>query len=282
MALGIECLLCDDPARAHDLAAVLDRINAERKDVQQQMVDAAEALVATLPVPEGEPPSAYCLHDEAWHPGVVGLVASRLKDRLFRPVFAFAPSEPGSRTLKGSGRSIPGLHLRDALAAVDARQPGLVERFGGHAMAAGLSLPADQLPAFRDALQAQVATMLTPEQLHSELLSDGELSADELGRDLAEQLRLAGPWGQGFPEPVFDGIFTVLQARPLAGRHLKMSVLPERGGVPLSAIHFGGWTGAPPPSRIHLAYQLEPDDWGGRRSVQLLVRYWQPADGRRI
>jgi single-stranded-DNA-specific exonuclease len=119
--------------------------------------------------------------------------------------------------------------------------------------------------------------MLTPEQLHSELLSDGALSADELARGLAEQLRLAGPWGQGFPEPVFDGVFTVLQARPLSGRHLKMSLLPEQGGVPLSAIHFGGWTGAPPPARLHVAYQLELDDWGGRRGVQLLVRHWLPA-----
>ena len=277
MALGIECLLCDDPSRARDLATVLDRINAERKDVQQQMVDAAEALVDAVPMSEGDLPAALCLYDEAWHPGVVGLVASRLKDRMFRPVFAFAPSEPGSNLLKGSARSIPGLHIRDALAAVDARHPGLIERFGGHAMAAGLSLPAEHLPRFRDALQGQVASMLTPEQLHSELLSDGALGADELSRPLAEQLRLAGPWGQGFPEPVFDGLFTVLQAKPLAGRHLKMSLLPEQGGVPLSAIHFGGWTGAPPPPRLHVAYQLELDDWGGRRSVQLLVRHWLPA-----
>ena len=277
MALGIECLLCDDAARAHELAAVLDRINGERKELQQQMVDEAEALVATVPLDAGALPAALCLFDPAWHPGVVGLVASRLKDRMHRPVFAFAPAEPGSDELKGSARSIPGLHIRDALAAVDARHPGLVGRFGGHAMAAGLSLPAAHFERFRDALQREVAAMLTPEQLQSELHRDGELGVDELGRPLAEQLRLAGPWGQGFPEPVFDGVFKVLQARPVASRHLKLSLLPAQGGAPLSAIQFGGWTGAPMPARIHAAYQLDLDDWGGRRGIQLLVRHWLPA-----
>lgn len=277
MALGIECLLCDDPVRAHELAGVLDRINGERKNVQQQMVDAAEALVAAVPMDEGELPPVLCLHDPSWHPGVVGLVASRLKDLMHRPVFAFAPAEPGSGLLKGSGRSIPGLHIRDALAAVDARHPGLIERFGGHAMAAGLSLPGDHLAPFRAALERQVSAMLTPEQLRSELLSDGELSPDEMGRALAEQLRLAGPWGQGFPEPLFDGVFKVAQWRQLGERHLKLSLVPQAGGAALSAIHFGGWTGAPPPSHIHAAYQLELDDWGGRRSVQLMIRHWLPA-----
>ncbi|PZO05688.1 MAG: single-stranded-DNA-specific exonuclease RecJ [Lysobacteraceae bacterium] len=278
MALGIECLLCDEPTRARELASVLDRINGERKGIQQQMVDAAEALVAAVPLDGEALPPVLCLRDDTWHPGVVGLVASRLKDRMHRPVFAFAPSEPGSPMLKGSARSIPGLHIRDALAAVDALNPGLVERFGGHAMAAGLSLPAANFERFRTALEAQVATMLTPEQLRSELLSDGELSAAELGRPLAEQLRLAGPWGQGFAEPLFDGVFKVLQWRQIGERHLKLSLVPEQGGAPLSAIQFGGWTDAPPPVRIHAAYQLELDDWGGRRSVQLLVRHWLPAD----
>ncbi|MBW8366329.1 MAG: single-stranded-DNA-specific exonuclease RecJ [Arenimonas sp.] len=278
MALGIECLLCDDPARARELASVLDRINGERKGIQQQMVDDAEALVAAVPLDDDCLPPVLCLRDDGWHPGVVGLVASRLKDRWYRPVFAFAPSEPGSHLLKGSARSIPGLHIRDVLAAVDARNPGLVERFGGHAMAAGLSLAADHFDRFRAAVEAQVATMLTPEQLRSELYSDGELTAGELGRPLAEQLRLAGPWGQGFPEPLFDGVFKVLQWRQIGERHLKLSLISEQGGAPLSAIQFGGWTGAAPSARIHAAYQLELDDWGGRRSVQLLVRHWLPAD----
>lgn len=278
MALGIECLLCDEPARARELASVLDRINGERKGIQQQMVDSAEVLVAAVVLDGDRLPPVLCLLDNAWHPGVVGLVASRLKDRWYRPVFAFAPSEPGSDLLKGSARSIPGLHIRDALAAVDALNPGLVERFGGHAMAAGLSLAAGHFERFRAALEVQVATMLSPEQLRSELHSDGELTAAELGRPLAEQLRLAGPWGQGFPEPLFDGVFKVLQWRQIGERHLKLSLVPEQGGAPLSAIQFGGWTDAPPPARIHAAYQLELDDWGGRRSVQLLVRHWLPAD----
>ncbi len=277
MALGIECLLCDDPRRARELAEVLEGINAERKDLQQQMVDTAEALVANLPLGEGELPPVLCLHEPDWHPGVVGLVASRLKDRLHRPVLAFAPEEPGSDRLKGSARSIPGLHLRDALAAVDARHPGLIERFGGHAMAAGLSLGAGQLPAFRQALETVVAGLVDPAQLRAELASDGELDAADFSRDLADQLRLAGPWGQGFPEPVFDGCFRVQSWRRVGERHLKLELAPDSGGAKLSAIHFGGWAGTAPPPRLRLAYQLEPDDWNGRRGVQLLVRHLEPA-----
>jgi single-stranded-DNA-specific exonuclease len=179
--------------------------------------------------------------------------------------------------LKGSGRSIAGLHLRDALAAVDARHPGLIERFGGHAMAAGLSLPLANFAAFEEALLAQVATQLAPELLRSELLSDGELSVSEMARPLAEQLRRAGPWGQGFPEPLFDGVFTVRQWKQLGERHLKLSLVAAQGGSAIPAIHFGGWSGEPPPARIHAAYQLELDDWNGRRSVQLLVRHWSDA-----
>jgi len=277
MALGIECLLCDDPVRARELAAVLDGINAERKDLQQQMVDTAESLVQNLPLGEGELPAVVCLHDDAWHPGVVGLVASRLKDRLHRPVLAFAPEEPGSDRLKGSARSIPGLHLRDALATVDARHPGLIERFGGHAMAAGLSLGAGQLAAFRQALETVVAGLIDPAQLRAELASDGELEAGDYSRELVDQLRLAGPWGQGFPEPVFDGRFRVASWRKVGDRHLKLALSPDAGGPELSAIHFGGWTGSAPPTQVHAAFQLEPDDWNGRRGVQLLIRHLQPA-----
>jgi single-stranded-DNA-specific exonuclease len=237
------------------------------------MVESVEALL-----PMTDAGAGVVLFDAQWHPGLVGLVASKVKERLHRPVVAFAPVEPGSDDLRGSARSIPGLHIRDALAAVDAKHPGLIERFGGHAMAAGLSLAAADFEAFREALERQVAMMLSAEQLQSELLSDGELAPADFGRALAEQLRLAGPWGQGFPEPVFDGVFTVLQARPLSGgRHLKLSLLPAQGGVPLSAIHFGGGTGAPVPERVHVAFQLELDDWNGRRGVQLLVRHWQGA-----
>jgi single-stranded-DNA-specific exonuclease len=277
MALGIECLLCDDPARAHELATVLDRINAERRDLQQQMVAEAEALADALSAPVGELPSVLCLFDPGWHAGVVGLVASKMKERMFRPAVAFAPAEAGSTLLKGSARSIPGVHLRDALAAVDALHPGLIERFGGHAMAAGLTLPEANLSRFHAAIEAQVATMLAPELLAGVLASDGALAPSELDRALVDALRLAGPWGQGFPEPLFDGEFRVQQWRSVGGRHLKMQLLAD-GGTPLPAIQFGAWTGAPSPARVRIAYQLDADDWNGRRGVQLLVRQCEAID----
>jgi single-stranded-DNA-specific exonuclease len=272
MALGIECLLCDDAGRAHELACVLDGINAERRELQQRMVDQAEVLADAMPAPAGEIPPAFCLFDPGWHAGVVGLVASRLKERMQRPVVAFAPAEGDGGWLKGSARSIPGLHLRDVLAAIDAGAPGLIERFGGHAMAAGLTLAAANLPAFEAALHAHVALRLDPELLAGELASDGELAAHELERGLADALRLAGPWGQGFAEPLFDGEFRVLQWRAVGGRHLKMTLAAAAGSTPLPAIQFGAWADAPAPARVRIAYQLAGDDWNGRRGVQLLVR----------
>jgi single-stranded-DNA-specific exonuclease len=275
MALGIECLLTDDPKRARDLAEILDGINAERRGLQQQMVDEAEALVNVLPFDEAGLPAALALFDAGWHPGVVGLVASRLKDRVHRPVVAFAPAEPDGELLRGSARSIPGFHIRDALAAVDAGYPGLIERFGGHAMAAGLTLRADRLEQFRAAFSEVALARLSAESLHSQLLTDGELTAGDITRELAEALRMAGPWGQGFAEPVFDNVFVVTQWRVLGERHLKMTLVPEHGGAPVSAIHFGGYTGEPPPVRIQAAYQLELDDFRGCQDVQLLIRHWQ-------
>ena len=277
MALGIECLLCDDAGRAHELALVLDRINGERRVLQDRMVEEAEALADALPAPAGALPPVLCLHDPGWHAGIVGLVASRLKDRMHRPVVAFAPAEGEAGWLKGSARSIPGVHLRDALAAVDARHPGLVERFGGHAMAAGLTLAAASLPRFETALAAEIAARLAPDLLAGELATDGELAAHELDRALADALRLAGPWGQGFPEPVFDGEFAVREWRAVGGRHLKMKLVADGGTTPLAAIQFGAWTGAPAPKRVRVAYQLAIDDFGGRGGVQLLVRALEPA-----
>ncbi|MFA6986391.1 MAG: single-stranded-DNA-specific exonuclease RecJ [Arenimonas sp.] len=277
MALGIECLLCDDLAHARELAAVLDGINAERRDRQQKMVDDADALVQQLPFDGAPLPAALALFDPGWHPGVVGLVASKVKDRLHRPVIAFAPADHGSTALRGSARSIPGFHIRDALAAVDASHPGLIERFGGHAMAAGLSLGRDRLDEFRAAFAAVANSRLAPELLLSQLFTDGELAPAEFTRATADALRLAGPWGQGFPEPLFDNVFLVSQWRVLGERHLKMTLLGEAGGSPISAIHFGGFVGTPPPARIHAAYQLDVDDFRGRNDIQLLIRHWLPA-----
>ena len=279
MGLGIACLLADDPGEAQLLAAQLDAINRERRDLQQSMVDDAELLLRDVALPsadgEGGLPLALCLHDDSWHPGVVGLVASKLKERLHRPVVAFAPGGDDG-LLRGSARSIPGFHIRDALAEIDARQPGLVARFGGHAMAAGLSLPPAHLEAFRDAFAAVAASRLTPDLLQLELQSDGPLAPHEFDVELAELLQSAVPWGQGFPEPLFDNVFTLQGWRVVGERHLKLQLRGERSLL-LDAIHFGGWRGAPPPDRLRVLYRLGVNSFRGERSVQLVVEHIEPA-----
>jgi len=278
MALGIELLLCEQPQRAREIAALLEQINAERRAVQQAMTDEAELAVSRAVLQaEGEAPLAACLFDPQWHPGVIGLVASRLKDRLHRPVVAFAPAEPGATMLRGSARSIAGLHMRDVLAAVDAQQPGLIERFGGHAMAAGLSMPQSSLAAFEQALLREVALRVDPAVLQAELFTDGELAPHEFDRRHAEALQLAGPWGQGFAEPLFDGYFEVVQWRPLKERHLRYTLRTHGMAAPVNAIHFDGWQGQPPAARLHLAYRLVPDDYRGGDAVQLIVEHAAPA-----
>jgi len=274
MALGIECLLSDDPAHARQLAQLLNDINAERRGVQQQMVDEAEVALARLSL-DGALPPVLCLFDAEWHPGVVGLVASKIKERVHRPVLAFAPVEPGSALLRGSARSIPGLHIRDLLAAVDVAAPGVITRFGGHAMAAGLSLAQESLDAFREALQAQAVRMLDPALLQEELLSDGELAATDFCRRTAELLRDGGPWGQAYPEPVFDGTFELLAWRVVGERHLKLEL--AAAGMRLNAIEFGGWHGEQPPARLRIAFRLAPDDYRGGEAIQLLVVHREPA-----
>jgi single-stranded-DNA-specific exonuclease len=275
MALGIECLLTDDLARARDIAATLNEINSERRAVQQQMTDEAEQALARVSVLEQGTRSAVCLYDAQWHPGVVGLVASKMKERLHRPVIAFAPAEPGSDTLRGSARSIPGFHIRDALADVAARHPTLIERFGGHAMAAGLSLRAEAYPAFASAFEQIAQAALTPELLQADVLSDGELGVADFNRTSAEVLRDGGPWGQGFAEPQFDGEFDVVSWRVVGERHLKLVL--RFAGVQLNAIEFGGWLGHAPPDRLRIAYRLEPDDYRGGDAVQLVVVHSEPA-----
>lgn len=277
MALGIECLLTDDLARARDIAATLNEINSERRAVQQQMTDDAERALARVAVTGADAPVAVCLFDAEWHPGVVGLVASKMKERLHRPVIAFAPAEPGSDALRGSARSIPGFHIRDALADVHARHPQLIERFGGHAMAAGLSLRADAFAAFAEAFRQVATDALTPELLQADVLSDGELDAPEFCRASAEALRDGGPWGQGFPEPQFDGEFDVLGWRVVGERHLKLEL--GFAGLRLNAIEFGGWTGLAPPQRVRIAYRLEADDYRGGDAVQLVVVHREGIPG---
>ena len=278
MSLGIECLLTDDLRQAREIAAMLNEINGERRAVQQQMTDEADAAMARIALDCTDLasgwPGAICLFDADWHPGVVGLVASKMKDRAHRPAIAFAPAEPGSDLLRGSARSIPGFHIRDALAAVNAQWPGLIERFGGHAMAAGLSLQATALDAFRQAFREYAEATLTAGMLQDQILSDGELLRDEFTRASADALRNGGPWGQGFPEPQFDGAFDVLAWRVVGERHLKLElslVEPGHAGLRLNAIEFGGWDGNAPPARIRVAYRLEPDDYRGGNAVQLVI-----------
>ena len=197
MALGIECLVSDDLSQARAIANALNEINAERRAVQQQMTDEAERALARVTLDGNAIAASLCLFDAEWHPGVVGLVASKIKERVHRPVIAFAPAEPGSQMLRGSARSIPGLHIRDALASVDAANPGLLGKFGGHAMAAGLSLSLGDLPRFEQALSEQVESMLDPSLLQAEILSDGPLHAHEFDRASAEAFGMAARGGRG-------------------------------------------------------------------------------------
>jgi single-stranded-DNA-specific exonuclease len=273
MALGIECLLTDDAGHARDIAATLDAINRERREVQQQMTDAAEVAVAGL-ASSGPAPVAACLFDPGWHPGVVGLVASRMKDRLHRPVVAFAPADDDGAWLRGSARSVPGFHVRDALAAVAAAHPGLVERFGGHAMAAGLTLARGHLAAFEAAFVAHAGSVLDAAALRAELLTDGELAPDELDYATARAVRDGGPWGQAFAEPLFEGEFDVRGWRRVGTGHLRMELATGRTVLP--AIAFGAWTDAPAPARVRVAYRLEPDDYRGGEAIQMVVVHVAP------
>ncbi|WP_282267060.1 single-stranded-DNA-specific exonuclease RecJ [Stenotrophomonas sp. PS02298] len=274
MALGIELLLTEDPAQARHIATLLEEINAERRAVQQIMTDDAERAVARALLDDAmQRPVAACLFDAEWHPGVVGLVASKMKDRLHRPVIALAPAEPGADALRGSARSISGFHIRDALAAVNANHPGLMEKFGGHAMAAGLSLSLANLEAFKAAFEQQVQHSLDPALLQQQLLSDGELSPVELDFQHAEALRLAGPFGQGFAEPLFDGAFEVLEWRVLKERHLKLVLRQSGSAARINAIYFNGWNGAAPAQQVQIAYRLVSDDYRGGKAIQLIVEH---------
>ena len=277
MSVGIECLLSDDAGRAGELAMLLSGLNEERKDIEARMQQEALKAVAGLEPGPGELPAVLCVHRAGWHSGVVGLVAARLKERYHRPAVAFAADDSGQ--LKGSARSVPGLHIRDALADVDARHPGLIERFGGHAMAAGLTLAPAGLGLFRAALTEVVAGRLEPGALDGVILSDGELPEAEFCLASAELLRDAAPWGQGFPEPLFDGVFELLDARVVGADHLKLRVRPAGGQRVLDAIAFrqAERLGASRPARVRMAYRLGVNEYAGVRSAQLVVEYLEPA-----
>ncbi|HRX61123.1 MAG TPA: single-stranded-DNA-specific exonuclease RecJ [Candidatus Competibacter sp.] len=274
MSQGIECLLDDNPDTARVTAHRLDAINRQRNDITARMQTQALDSVDRLRVDVGELSFGLCLFDPDWHPGVVGIIAGRLKDRLHRPVIVFAPDRDGQ--LKGSGRSVEGVHLRDALAAVATHEPGLIDHFGGHAMAVGLTLAAEHLERFHQAFDAEIRHWLSADDLHGRLLSDGELEPDDFSLEVAELLREAGPWGQGFPEPLFDGIFEVVSHRVLKDQHLKMLLRPAgaAASVDLEAIAFNrAREFAPGTDRVRIAYRLEADEWRGARRLQLRVEH---------
>lgn len=280
MSHGIRALLADDEPRAREYAAELDEINRERRGIEQGMRDEALKQVERLRG-EGDLPEGLCLHDPHWHEGVVGIVASRVKDAVHRPVIAFAPAgEPGQ--LKGSARSIPGLHMRDVLAEVATRHPDMLHRFGGHAMAAGLTLAAEALDAFRQVFRRVVSEHLPPGALDPVVETDGELAEEQLALSTAELLTHGFPWGQGFPPPTFDGEFEVLDQKVVGERHLKFTLgLPSVKGV-IDGIHFNADLDsfARPAARVRGVYRLEVNEYRGRRQPQLVFTHLVPLKRR--
>ncbi|EGH69075.1 single-stranded-DNA-specific exonuclease RecJ [Pseudomonas syringae] len=275
MSLGIECLLCDDPTLAREMAVQLDELNQDRKSIEQGMQ--REALAQLKDLPLESMPFGLCLFDAEWHQGVIGILASRLKERYHRPTIAFASA--GEGVLKGSARSVPGFHIRDALDAVAASHPHLISKFGGHAMAAGLSLPEENFPAFAAAFDQEVRRQLDEQDLTGRLLSDGSLAVEEFHLELARALRNAGPWGQHFPEPLFHGVFQLVEQRVVGERHLKMVLKTECGSVKLDGIAFGVdrdiWPN-PNIRWVELAYKLDLNEFRGNETVQLMVVHIAP------
>lgn len=275
MSIGIQCLLTDDIETARLLAARLGQLNQDRRELELQMQQEAMLAIADMRAEDPSLPLGLCLFDETWHQGVVGLVASRVKDRVHRPVIALARGD--ATTLKGSARSVCGVHIRDVLDAIAVRHPGLIEKFGGHAMAAGLTLPAAALEQFRAAFDAEVRRWMSVEDAIGVVHSDGALSGGERTLDVARLLRDAGPWGQSFPEPVFDGCFQVRTVRVLGERHLKLDLQDGDGGV-CEAIAFRHFDDDTAPlvqsdARVELAYRLDVNQYNGAEKLQLVVEY---------
>jgi single-stranded-DNA-specific exonuclease len=274
MSLGIECLLTDDAARAAQLAGELDALNRERRAIESEMQTQAMTSVDALHLRETLP-HGLCLFDESWHQGVIGILAARVRERVHRPVIAFAPA--GGDEIKGSARSIPGFHIRDVLDAIATRHPGLLTKFGGHAMAAGLSLPRAAFDAFAAAFDAEARRLLDDSDLEGQVLSDGPLVAGEMTLDVAHHLRDAGPWGHHFPEPVFDDDFDVLSSRVVGEHHLKLQ-LRHASGRTLDAIAFRQAALAPAPGqRIRTAYRLDVNRYQGNEALQLVIDQILPA-----
>lgn len=277
MSVGVALLLCDNIGEARVLANELDALNQTRKEIEQGMQAEALTLCEKLERSRETLPGGLAMYHPEWHQGVVGILASRIKERFHRPVIAFAPA--GDGTLKGSGRSIQGLHMRDALERLDTLYPGMMLKFGGHAMAAGLSLEEAQFEHFQQRFGELVTEWLDPSLLQGEVVSDGPLSVAEMTMEVAQLLRDAGPWGQMFPEPLFDGRFRLLQQRLVGERHLKVMVEPVGGGPLLDGIAFNVDTACWPDNgvrEVQLAYKLDINEFRGNRSLQLIIDHLWP------
>jgi len=272
MSIGIECLLSDSDDTAMSIAVKLDELNKERRQVEQSMQQDALAIVEKIQLDDGQ--FVYVLSDESWHQGVVGLVASRIKERTNRPVVALAPGD-GEGEWKGSARSVEGVHVRDMLARLDALYPGLMTKFGGHAMAAGLSVQASKLSDFKAALIATADEFTKGKDWSQVLWTDGSLLATEFTMELAEQLRQSSPWGQGFPEPVFDGEFEVIDSRVVGDTHAKLRLRPVDGQQQIDAICFAylDTHDSLPEGLIRAAYRLDVNEFRERLNLQLMIQY---------
>lgn len=277
MALGIECLLATDPALARRMAVQLDSLNQERKDIQNSMQDEAIASLDSIDLTAESLPDGIVLCEESFHQGVIGILAGRIKDKFNRPTIAFAYQD--SSELKGSARSIQGLHIRDLLEDLNSQNPGLIKKFGGHAMAAGLTIDASKLAEFSALFAEKTKQQLAGQNLDGEILSDGSLSKNEFSIEFAQALKDAGPWGQGFAEPIFDDEFQLVEQRVLGGKHLKMMV-KHQTGVLIDAIAFN-IDGDEWPNhqiqKVHLAFKLDINEFRGRISLQLLVEHVVPV-----
>lgn len=273
MGLGVRCLLATSESQAMELAGQLDAINVKRRALQAQMqaqaMEQADQLTATL----GSDLLSACLFDASWHQGLVGLVAGQVAERIQRPVVAFALGEDGDDWLKGSARSPSGVHMRDVLVEIDTFYPGLIERFGGHSGAAGLTIASDQFPSFQAAFTQIVEKIPVSEEV---IRSDGELSSEVLSVSLAQSIGLSGPWGQGFPEPLFDGQFMVIERRIVGAEHLKLQLQPVGGGPVVDAIAFRAARlfRETLPQPWHVTYRLEVNRWRGEVRLQLNLQHW--------
>lgn len=277
MSLGIECLLSDVTEVASGMAVILNDLNLERRAIEQDMQQQALVAIEKLRgLDEQKLPLGLCLFEPDWHQGVIGIVAGRIKDRLHRPVIAFARADKNS--LKGSARSVQGLHIRDILADISAKSPGLIEKFGGHAMAAGLSLAEEAFRSFAALFDQAVRDRVDERDLQSVIVSDGSLAPADHTLAVADMLRAGGPWGQAFPEPLFDGTFDLLEQRIVGMKHLKMTLGCEGQVIPAIAFNIDArmWPNHRC-NKIHAAYRMDVNEYRGKSSVQLMVEYLEPV-----